>query len=162
MNTGYDVAKEYIGLQEHRDRDKLMELFKMAKIMNPEYPNEVFDPDGMDKHGLPWCAVWVTFCERDVLGPSVRVRYTAREFLDYGEDIGKDLTKAKEGDILIFSRGNNTYEGHVTYYTGIQVLNSGTPLARCLGGNQNDSVSIAFHRIDTLLGIRRVNYEETD
>ena len=153
MTTGYQIAKTLVGLQEHRDKDKLMGLFKAQGIMNPVHPKEVFNPDGLDKHGLPWCAAFVTYCERVARGDKVRIRYAARDFLTYGEDIGKDLTKAKEGDILVFTRGANSYSGHVTYFTGV-IDKDG--YIRCLGANQSDSVCVAFYKPTGLLGIRRV------
>lgn len=157
MNTGYEVMKTLIGLQEHRDKDKLMELFKSEGIMNPEYPDEVFNPDGYMKHGLPWCAVAVTYCERVARGPNVSIRYAARKFEDYGMTIGtgyKDLSKAREGDILIFSRGNNGYSGHVAYFVELK-----QGMIKTLGGNQQDAVSYAFYKPERLIGIQRVKYE---
>tara|TARA_R110000868_G_scaffold348986_2_gene610170 strand:- start:325 stop:789 length:465 start_codon:yes stop_codon:yes gene_type:complete len=153
MTTGYQIAKTLLGLQEHRDKDKLMELFKSQGLMSPTHPKEVFNPDGVDEHGLPWCAAFVTHCERVARGDKVKIRYAARDFLKYGEDAGKDLTKAKEGDILVFTRGNNSYSGHVTYFVSVDKKSG---LIKCLGANQNDAVSIAFYKPSGLLGIRRI------
>jgi len=154
MTSGYDVAKQHIGLQEHRDKDKLMELFKEQKIMDPNNPKVPFNPDGSVKGGLPWCAAFVSFCERTA-GNNCSVRYAARNFLDYGTNAGetiKDLLKAKEGDIIVFTRGNNGYSGHVAYFVSYDPK---TNLVKTLGGNQSDAVSYAFYAASKLLGIRR-------
>lgn len=155
MTTGYEIMKQYLGLQEHRDKDKLMALFKSEGIMNPEYPNEVFDPDGLDKHGLPWCAVMVSYCEKVARAPiAIQTRYAAREFLNYGIYVGeseKDLKNAKEGDIIIFERGNNSYQGHVAYF--VEMKNG---FVRHIGGNQSDAVSYAFTQPNRVIGIRRI------
>ncbi len=152
MTSGYEIAKTMLGLQEYRDRQKLMDFFLSQKVMDPVNAKQPFNPDGKMKGGLPWCAAFVTACERKAQGTEkLRVRYAARDFLSLGEDLGKDLTKAREGDILIFTRGANSWEGHVTYYVGMK-----DGFIKTLGGNQSDSVSYAYYKPDKLIGIRRV------
>lgn len=151
MTTGIEIAKKYIGLQEHKDRDKLKELFKNQGVMSPNNPNNPFDPDGSQKGGLPWCAAFITMCLREA-GVKAQVRYAAREFLKYGEDVGKDLTKAKEGDILVFSRGSSSYEGHVGFFIS---YDKKTGWIKVLSGNKSDSVCVAFYTADRLIGVRR-------
>lgn len=153
MTTGYEIAKTMLGLQEYRDRQKLMDFFLSQKVMSPADPTKPFNPDGKMKGGLPWCAAFVTACERKARGLNkAKVRYAAREFGTYGESLGKDLTKVKEGDILIFTRGSNSWEGHVGYYAGMK-----DGFIRVCGGNQSDSVSYAYYDKKRLIDIRRVN-----
>lgn len=71
----------------------------------------------------------------------------ARNWLNWGHPV----TRAALGDILIFWRGSKGgYQGHVTMYVG-----EDDTAFHCLGGNQNDRVSIERKPKNRLLGIRR-------
>ena len=61
-----------------------------------------------------------------------------------------ELSDAREGDIVVLSRGTSSWQGHVGFYVG----SAGREI-EVLGGNQNNAVSIASYARDRLLGLRR-------
>ena len=62
--TGHDVAENYRGMQEVKDKKKLMELFKKHTIMDPSNSKQPVDPET-----TAWCSAFVTACEREVGNP---------------------------------------------------------------------------------------------
>ena len=60
------------------------------------------------------------------------------------------------GDIIVFPRGNEGWQGHVGFYLNSVVKNNKT-YYRILGGNQNNAVSIDLYPAKKALGIRRAN-----
>jgi cell wall-associated NlpC family hydrolase len=77
---------------------------------------------------------------------------TARAFLDWGQKISKQ--DIKPGDIVVFPRGNQGWQGHVGFYLKTQTIN-GVEYYLILGGNQRNKVSIVPYRASRALGIRR-------
>ncbi len=135
-----DFAKSKVGLQEVRDNKALKALFKQYAV------------DGdilIDPATTPWCAAFMNVCLR-AAGKPGNGRLNAQSFLAYGEPI-KTLQSAQRGDLLIFARGGSTWQGHITFFDGIER----PKVIRCLGGNQGDAVSYSFYGADRLLGIRR-------
>lgn len=70
----------------------------------------------------------------------------ARSYLKYGTPV----ETPQVGDIVVFSRGNSTWEGHVGFYVG-----ETDTAVKVLGGNQSNKVSIASYSKTRLLGYRR-------
>lgn len=70
----------------------------------------------------------------------------ARSYLKYGTPV----ETPQVGDIVVFSRGNSTWEGHVGFYVGETDTS-----VKVLGGNQSNKVSIASYSKTRLLGYRR-------
>jgi uncharacterized protein (TIGR02594 family) len=92
-----------------------------------------------------WCAAFVSW----VLEHSgcKNPRYAlARNFLKYGDPV----EVPQFGDILVFSRGSNTKQGHVCFF----VRDIGTDF-EVLGGNQLNSVRFGHEPKANVLGIRR-------
>ena len=137
--TGYDVAKSHLGLHEVKDRRELMK-FMSAHGM-------VIDPST-----TPWCAAFIGACERKA-GKLGTGKYNARSYLTYGTPV--KLKDAVKGDIVVFSRGGSSWQGHVTYFDGMDQDSEGNTLLRVLGGNQRDSVCVSYYPLTRLLGIRR-------
>ena len=77
---------------------------------------------------------------------------TARAFLDLGQQVSKEDIKA--GDIVVFPRGDQGWQGHVGFYLKTQIVN-GVEYYLILGGNQRNKVSIVTYRSSRALGIRR-------
>jgi hypothetical protein len=76
-------------------------------------------------------------------------KLNARSYLTWGEKV-TGLEQAREGDVVIFTRGSSAAQGHVAFFhkaTGSQI--------EVLGGNQSDGVTIARYAKSRLLGIRR-------
>jgi uncharacterized protein (TIGR02594 family) len=136
----YDIAKQHIGLQEVRDRKELIGLLKQFAIKN----DIVIDPKT-----TPWCAAFVNAMER-AAGNKGTGKLNARSFSKYGSKI--EINKAKEGDIVVFTRGSNSWQGHVAY---LHKIDKKTNTVICLGGNQNDAVCYAHYSLDRLIDIRR-------
>lgn len=139
--TGYEIAQSMIGLNENKDTIKL-DNFILKWV--PQWK-------GMHVNTTSWCAAFVSACERQS-GKSLTGRLAAREFLKYGIAVAND--EAEPGDIVVFSRGGSTWQGHVAYFDGYETGDEGL-LVRTIGGNQSDSVSKGWYAADRLLGFRR-------
>lgn len=70
----------------------------------------------------------------------------ARSYLKYGTPV----ETPQVGDIVVFSRGNSTWEGHVGFFVGETDTS-----VKVLGGNQSNKVSVANYSKSRLLGYRR-------
>lgn len=133
---GIEIAKSMLGLQEIRDRKKLMTYMKKHKI-------------NLDPSTTPWCAAIMNAWEREVGNPGTG-KLNARSFLKYGQEIDGD--KAEEGDIVVFQRGSNNWEGHVAYFVDWDDDNN---TVKHIGGNQSDAVTYSSTSQERILGIRR-------
>lgn len=136
--TPYDIARLHLGLKEvpgEADNPDILSMY--ARIGH-----------GWVEHDeVAWCAAFVGSCLEQVGERSTR-SLTARSYLDWGVPV--ELSEAREGDIVVFKRGNSSWQGHVGFF----VETRGTSVA-VLGGNQKDSVSIATYGREDMLGIRR-------
>lgn len=121
------AAEKYIGLHEVRDKEKLTKLL------------------GFDPSETPWCAGFLNAIERQQ-GRAGTGELTARSYLKYGEAIDSPI----RGDIVVFKRGNSSWEGHVAIF--IHRRNGNVYV---LGGNQDNSVSLKNYPAKDVLGYRR-------
>jgi uncharacterized protein (TIGR02594 family) len=134
----YELAKAEVGTVE------------WAEGSNPKvvaYYRDAGHPEVKDD-AVAWCAAFVGAMLKRAGMPNTGL-LTARSYLKWGD--GVNLDQAKPGDIVIFKRGNSTWEGHVAFF----VRNAGTHL-EVLGGNQRDAVNISRYPVSQLLGIRRM------
>lgn len=92
-----------------------------------------------------WCAaaVGAWLVESGKVGSK---SLAARSYLKWG----KKTTRPKRGDVVVFKRGNSSWQGHVALYLGEDVTR-----VFVIGGNQSNSVSIASYRKSKLLGYRK-------
>lgn len=131
-------AASYVGLQERYDRDQLQRLV------------------GVDPVQTEWCAAFINaiLARHGIPGSDSVSEHPllARSFLDWGESVDEP----RRGDIVIFSRGNQNWQGHVAIYLNT-IERNGRTYYRILGGNQNDSVNVSEYPVNALLGIRRIN-----
>ncbi len=140
---GYDIAATMIGLHETKNNKEIAEFLKK---------HSVGGDIAIDPSATAWCAAFINACER-AAGHKGTGRLNARSFLEYGKEIkNKD---AEEGDILIFTRGNSSWQGHVTYFDEFTQDSEGHVIIKALGGNQQDSVCYSYYGLKDLLGIRR-------
>jgi uncharacterized protein (TIGR02594 family) len=127
-------AVEYLGLHERNDRTKLRELV------------------GVDPVRTEWCAAFVNaILELEGIPSNKDHKYplTARAFLDWGSPINpQDIQR---GDLVIFPRGRQGWQGHVGFYIGRH--SSGNWII--LGGNQSNQVRYELYDPKQALGIRR-------
>ena len=132
-----DSAKPYIGLDEKKDRVELQQLL------------------GVDPVKTEWCAAFVNAILSINETPNLydlnhAYPLTARAFLDWGTPIY--ATDIRYGDLVIFPRGNQGWQGHVGFYVG-RYPPTGEWII--LGGNQDNTVSYALYKSSKALGIRR-------
>ena len=131
------MAEEYIGLNEVQNRQQIQRL------------------TGVDPVRTEWCAAFVNAVleESNITSNSNhKYPYTARAFLDWGTPVDEP----KAGDIVVFPRGNQGWQGHVGFYLKTQEIN-GVEYYLILGGNQSNKVGVKAYRANTALGIRRRN-----
>ena len=134
------IAEQKIGLNEHQHRTVLRRYV------------------GVDPRYTEWCAAFVNAVLQEsnivsLTNTGHRNPLAARSWLEWGESV--DTPRA--GDIVIFPRGKNTWQGHVGFYVD-SVIKNDKEYYRILGGNQNDSVSIVQYKASNALGIRRYKY----
>jgi len=126
---------QYINFTETANRAELKELMNV------------------DPKRTEWCAAFVNaVLEESDIESNKDHAYplTARAFLDWGVSV-----KAPEpGDLVVFPRGNEGWQGHVGFYLKTEIIN-GVKYYWILGGNQNNKVSIVRYRANRALGIRR-------
>ncbi len=135
--TVLTVAKQFLGMDEHRNRDILKAFL------------------GVTPSATAWCAAFVNAVLR-----TAKIKGTgsfmARSFLNWGVT----TDDPQPGDIVIFERGNNTINGHVGFFISHATnTRTGDKLIQVLGGNQSDSVNLSYYSASKLLGFR--TYEET-
>lgn len=129
------TAQNFIGLNEHQNRTVLKHLV------------------GVDPVRVEWCAAFVNAILQISDIPNLYDIQTvnplaARNFLEWGEAIKPEDIQL--GDIVIFPRGDNNWQGHVGFFVEEQ---EGRWVI--LGGNQANSVRYDFYKPSRALGIRR-------
>ena len=138
------TAQPYIGLEEKQHRKEIREL------------------TGVDPIRTEWCAAFVNaVLEIDGIPGSDSVSnhpLTARSFLYWGERIERD--DIKRGDVVVFPRGDSSWQGHVGFYVETQNHN-GKDWWVILGGNQDNTVSYDLFDPRRAIGIRR-EFRPTD
>jgi len=108
---------------------------------------------GVDPVRIEWCAAFANaILEKSELPSNKDHKYplVARSFLDWGQAV----EQPKLGDIVVFPRGNQGWQGHVGFYVKEQTID-GVLYYYILGGNQKNSVRVDLYRADKALGIRR-------
>ena len=129
------TASQYINYSESTHRQEL------AKYI------------GVDPRRIEWCAAFVNAVLKESGIPDNTLHkypYTARSFLDWGTTVDEP----KPGDIVVFPRGNQGWQGHVGFYLKTENIN-GIDYYVILGGNQNNKVSVKTYLASKALGIRR-------
>lgn len=138
MTTAYELALKELGTVEWAEGSNP----KVTAYYRDAGHSEVKDDS------VAWCAAFVgAMLHRAGLKGTGKL--TARSYLEWGEPVG--LADAKPGDIVIFSRGNSAWQGHVAFFSSRKGA-----FIEVVGGNQRDSVSIARYPASSLLGIRRL------
>ena len=130
-------AMETLGMTERTHRQELKEL------------------TGVDPVRTEWCAAFVNAILdiNNIPGSESVSQYplTARSFLKWGVPVQEPM----KGDIVVFPRGNQGWQGHVGFYISTYRDTNGTTYYVVLGGNQNDSVSYELYPASSALSIRR-------
>ena len=142
--------------------------FIRVEVLNPVYQgikyldytekenrSELKELTGVDPVRIEWCAAYANaILEESGIPSNKDHKYplTARAFLDWGKSVDEPVM----GDIVVFPRGNQGWQGHVGFYVKEQTID-GVLYYYILGGNQNNSVTVKLFRADTVIGIRRYN-----
>ena len=116
------VAEQYIGMDERKDRVTLKEFL------------------GIDPVRVEWCAAFVNSVLTEI-GVDSTKSLMARSYLEWG--VAAD--EPSPGDIMVFSRGDSGWKGHVGFYVAT-VEYKGANYWIVLGGNQDNSVSYKLYR----------------
>lgn len=137
MTNAYQLARAEIGTWEWAQGSNPRVVAYYRDAGHPQIKDDV----------VAWCAAFVgaMLTRAGARGTGTLL---ARDYLKWGQPV--DLAEAREGDIVVFSRGNSTWQGHVGFF----VRRAGTHI-EVLGGNQRDQVSIARYPASALLGVRR-------
>ena len=107
---------------------------------------------GVDPKRTEWCAAFVNAVLTESGIPNNILHeypYAARSFLEWGTAIGTPYP----GDLIIFPRGNEGWQGHVGFYLSTTIINN-IKYYYILGGNQRNKVSIDLYRASTAIGMR--------
>jgi uncharacterized protein (TIGR02594 family) len=100
---------------------------------------------------VPWCAAFVNWCLREA-GLEGTGSAQARSFLRWGFTI--PVEKIEPGDVVVFSRGNRSEQGHVAFF--LEWTSERNRCMNIIGGNQSDRVSVATYSTQRLLSVRRL------
>jgi uncharacterized protein (TIGR02594 family) len=132
------TAQPYIGLEERKNRTEIKALV------------------GVDPVRVEWCAAFVnSVLELDGIPGSDSVSeypLTARSFLGWGTSVDKNLVT--RGDVVVFPRGNVSWQGHVGFYVETQ-SHQGRDYWVILGGNQDNTVSYQLFDPRRAIAVRR-------
>ncbi len=135
-NNSVMSAQPYIGLQERVHRNELKELLDVDPVRTE------------------WCAAFVNaVLEIDSI-PNLndQTKYPplmARSFLYWGDRV--EPGDIQRGDVVVFPRGNQGWQGHVGFYYG-KTANGKWVI---LGGNQANQVRYDLYNPSRAIGIRR-------
>lgn len=134
------VAEQYLGYTEADNRQQLRAFL------------------GVDPRSTEWCAAFVNSVLEDTGQPGSSTvsehPLLARSFLAWGEPVDHKQEDPRPGDVVIFPRGRQSWQGHVGFYVdSIEV--DGKLYWQILGGNQKNSVSIELYNPDRALAVRR-------
>ena len=135
--TYISYAQNYVGMDEYSYKSELETLM------------------GIDPISIQWCAAFVNAVlnTSGIEGSESVSSYPllARSFLLWGK--GVDIPQ--KGDIVVFPRGNQGWQGHVGFYVDTVVVDN-VEYYLILGGNQNDTVSYDLYLAESALSIRRM------
>lgn len=131
------TAQSMIGKNERSDRRELRAFL------------------GVDPVRYEWCAAFVnaSLYSHGIPGSESvnRNPLMARSFLTYGTEADTPM----RGDIVIFPRGNQGWQGHVGFYIESAHID-GVEYYLILGGNQDNSVTYEYYKASKALAVRRV------
>jgi uncharacterized protein (TIGR02594 family) len=130
------IASRYMAFHERRQRKELREFL------------------GVDPVRIDWCAAFVNSVLKELGIPGSDTvsewPLTARSFLRWGKRVKDPMP----GDIVVFPRGEEAWQGHVGFYYGTEYKN-GIKHYQILGGNQSDAVTLELFPAKTAISIRR-------
>lgn len=151
---GLYIPKEVSEIKVER-RNPALNAFQYINYSERTHRTELKELTGVDPVRTEWCAAFVNaVLEESGIESNKDHAYplTARAYLDWGQEVSKK--DIQPGDIVVFPRGNQGWQGHVGFYIKTQIVN-GVEYYYILGGNQSNKVSLELYRANRALGIRR-------
>ena len=133
------TAQPYIGLEERSNRKEIRELTGVDPVRTEwcaAFANAVLELDGIP-----------SLNSQDIYPPLM-----ARSFLYWGTRVQR--SDVQRGDIVVFPRGNQGWQGHVGFYVETQT-HDGRDYWVILGGNQDNTVSYQLFDPRRAISIRR-------
>lgn len=131
-----------LGLKETPGAPSTKRILEMYRLAGHPYVKD---------DGVAWCSAaanaWMAEAGHKGTGS-----LAARSWLKWGKKLDHDKPLPR-GAVVIFTRGNSTWQGHVAFV----VEDKGERLIKVLGGNQSDAVTEAMYRRGALLGARWPN-----
>jgi uncharacterized protein (TIGR02594 family) len=128
--------------------------FQYINFSETTHRSELKELTGVDPVRTEWCAAFVNAVlnETGMSGSDTVSDYplTARSFLHWGNKV----ENPEPGDVVVFPRGNQSWQGHVGFYLKTHIIN-GVEYYYILGGNQSNKVSIELYPARSALSIRR-------
>ena len=161
-----DVALKHLGLIEGADKANNPTIVNWADVvargMSTQYTN--WAADWYNKDSVPWCGLFLAYCAIESRGDAkdrnpVHNYLSALAWAAFGVPVqwrgreGPRLNNVWVGDIAIFTRNGG---GHVAIVIG--VTTDGKSVI-CVGGNQENTVSIKQFPISRLYAVRRPPYK---
>ena len=129
-------ADAYVGMNENTNRSKLRSFIDLDPV------------------NYEWCAAFVNAALKTVNLPGSEAfndnPLLAKSFLNWGEEV----KSPRRGDIVVFSRGTEGWQGHAGFYI-TSYTDGETEYYIILGGNQNDEVSYSEFNVKKAISIRR-------
>lgn len=132
----------------------LLRAYQFINFDERTHRSELKNFMNIDPVRTEWCAAFVNAVlnASGIPGSESVSQYplTARSFLHWGEQVDEP----KPGDLVVFPRGNQAWQGHVGFYLGTSTVN-GKQYYQILGGNQSNKVSIELYPASQAISIRR-------
>lgn len=139
----FAIAEHEIGIQEVAgpgSNPRVVEYLKTTSL-----PASMAESDD-----TPWCSAFVNWC-MERAGIQGTGRANARSWLTWGQP----LQMPRVGAVMVFSREQaGASAGHVSLFVRDEQMPSGKTVYWCLGGNQNNRVSVNMYPAARLIGIR--------
>lgn len=136
-----NIAYDWIDHNEHNNRKELREFL------------------GVDPRQTEWCAAFVNAVLHSAghSGSESVSDYPllARSFLDWGKPVDHKRETPEPGDVVVFPRGRQSWQGHVGFYVDTVTID-GKSYWQILGGNQKNSVRIDLYDPNRALSVRRL------
>lgn len=141
-------------LQSSKDPHPVETAVALYGLHEKQHRAELKKLIGVDPRRYEWCAAFVNsiLALHDIPGSESVSEHPllARSFLDWG--IPTD--EPEYGDIVILTRGNAGWQGHVGFYIDT-IYVDGVKKILVLGGNQNNQVGFDEYNASRLLGFRK-------
>jgi uncharacterized protein (TIGR02594 family) len=140
------VAENYLGFSERQHRAELREFM------------------GVDPRVTEWCAAFANsvLSTAGISGSSSVSDYPlmARSFLEWGDPVDHKQEDPQPGDIVVFPRGRQSWQGHVGFFVDTVEVD-GKTYWQILGGNQSNAVTVDLYVPERALAVRRAPVQET-